>query len=225
MKFQEQETDLAGGEGLFLYTDGLTEAENVDHALFGDARLLENAVRLGGGKADDFVKAMAAAVKSHIRGCNPSDDLTMLYVRFTNPSPAAGADRHLVLHNDIDEIPRLQAFMQSIAEETGLGHALAMSLNLALEEAVSNVMLYAYPPETDGLVYVSAHIGEDRLDFRISDNGIPFDPTVAADPDVAADVKDRPIGGLGIFLVKHIMDQVSYCRENGKNILSMTKKR
>ena len=225
MKFQEQETDLAGGEGLFLYTDGLTEAENADHALFGDARLLENAVRLGGGKADDFVKAMAAAVKSHIRGCNPSDDLTMLYVRFTNPSPAAGADRHLVLHNDIDEIPRLQAFMQSIAEETGLGHALAMSLNLALEEAVSNVMLYAYPPETDGLVYVSAHIGEDRLDFRISDNGIPFDPTVAADPDVAADVKDRPIGGLGIFLVKHIMDQVSYCRENGKNILSMTKKR
>ena len=74
-------------------------------------------------------------------------------------------------------------------------------------------------------MYVSAHIGEDRLEFRISDNGIPFDPTVAADPDVAADVKDRPIGGLGIFLVKHIMDQVSYCRENGKNILSMTKKR
>ena len=225
MKFQEQETDLASGEGLFLYTDGLTEAENVDLALFGDAKLLENAVRLGGGKADDFVKSMAAAVKSHIRGRNPSDDLTMLYVRFTNPSPSTGADRHLTLHNDIDEIPRLQAFMQSIAEETGIGHALSMSLNLALEEAVSNVMLYAYPPDTEGLVNVTAHIGEDRLDFRISDNGIPFDPTVAADPDLAADVKDRPIGGLGIFLVKHIMDEVSYRRENGKNILSMTKKR
>ena len=225
MKFRDQETDLSSGEGLFLYTDGLTEAENVDHAFFGDARLLENAVRLGGGKADAFVKSMASAVKSHIRGCSPSDDLTMLYVRFTNPSPAAGADRHLTLHNDIEEIPRLQTFMQSIADETGIGHALAMSLNLALEEAVSNVMLYAYPPDTEGLVYVLAHIGEDRIDFRVSDNGIPFDPTVAAEPDLTADVKDRPIGGLGIFLVKRIMDKVSYSRENGKNILSMTKKR
>ncbi|MBR6855400.1 MAG: ATP-binding protein [Fibrobacter sp.] len=106
-----------------------------------------------------------------------------------------------------------------------MDHAQAMSLNLALEEAVSNVMLYAYPEGTEGQVEVEAAILDDRLEFKVSDSGVAFDPTVARAPDLAADLKDRPIGGLGIFLVKRIMDQVTYTRENGKNILSMTKKR
>lgn len=225
MQFEEQETDLAVGEGLFLYTDGLTEAENADHALFGEDRLLENALRLGGEKADVMVKSMAAAVQAHSRGCDPSDDLTMLVVRFTNPSPASGSVRRLKLRNDINEIPRLQGFIQTLSDDIDLDHAQAMSLNLALEEAVSNVMLYAYPEGTEGLVEVEAAILGDRLEFKVSDSGVAFDPTVARAPDLAADLKDRPIGGLGIFLVKRIMDQVTYTRENGKNILSMTKKR
>ena len=225
MQFEEQETDLAVGEGLFLYTDGLTEAENADHALFGEDRLLENALRLGGETADVMVKSMAAAVQAHSRGCDPSDDLTMLVVRFTNPSPASGSVRRLKLRNDINEIPRLQGFIQTLSDDIDLDHAQAMSLNLALEEAVSNVMLYAYPEGTEGLVEVEAAILGDRLEFKVSDSGVAFDPTVARAPDLAADLKDRPIGGLGIFLVKRIMDQVTYTRENGKNILSMTKKR
>ena len=225
MHYQEQETDLSFGEGLFLYTDGLTEAENTDHQLFGEARLLEDAVRFGGEKADSFIKSMAAEVKSHIRGCDPSDDLTMLVVRFTNPSPSTGTVWRLALRNDIDEIPRLHALIQSIAEETDMDHALAMSLNLALEEAVSNVMLYAYPEGLQGVVDIEAAVRDDRIDFSVSDSGVPFDPTAAADPDLAADLKDRPIGGLGIFLVKRIMDEVTYTRKGDKNILSMTKKR
>ena len=225
MQFEEQETDLAVGEGLFLYTDGLTEAENADHALFGEDRLLENALRLGGEKADVMVKSMAAAVQAHSRGCDPSDDLTMLVVRFTNPSPASGSVRRLKLRNDIDEIPRLHGFIQTLSDDINLDHAQAMSLNLALEEAVSNVMLYAYPEGTEGQVEVEAAILDDRLEFKVSDSGVAFDPTVARAPDLTADLKDRPIGGLGIFLVKRIMDQVTYTRENGKNILSMTKKR
>ena len=225
MRYQDQETDLSSGEGLFLYTDGLTEAENADHLLFGEARLLQNAVRFGGEKADAIVKSMAAEVKSHIHGSDPSDDLTMLAVRFTNPSPSTGAVRRLTLRNDIDEIPKLHALIQSIADETDMDHALAMSLNLALEEAVSNVMLYAYPAGSPGQVDIEAAVLDDRIDFRVSDSGVPFDPTVASDPDLAADLKDRPIGGLGIFLVKRIMDDVSYTWEDGKNILTMTKKR
>ena len=225
MQYQEQETNLSSGEGLFLYTDGLTEAENADYQLFGEARLLENAVRFGGEKAGAFVKSMAGAVKSHIHGIDPSDDLTMLAVRFTNPSPSTGDVRRLTLRNDIDEIPKLHALIQSIAEETDMDHALAMSLNLALEEAVSNVMLYAYPAGSPGRVDIEAVVLDDRIDFRVSDCGVPFDPTVASDPDLAADLKDRPIGGLGIFLVKRIMDEVSYTWENGRNILTMIKKR
>ena len=225
MRYKEQETDLATGEGLFLYTDGLTEAENVDHVLFGDQKMLEAVSRHGGEKAGAQLQSMADEVKAHIHGCEPSDDLTMLVVRFTNPSPNSGSERHLILHNDIREIPQLAAFMETIAAETKMDSSLAMSMNLALEEAVSNVILYAYPKGSDGLVDIEAYIREDRLDFIITDSGVPFDPTSVADPDVTLDVKDRPVGGLGIYLVKSIMDHVSYARQEGKNILSMTKKR
>ena len=94
-----------------------------------------------------------------------------------------------------------------------------------VEEAGSNVLLYAYPDAADKKVDIKAVVLEDRVDFTVSDSGVPFDPTAKADPDLSADLKDRPIGGLGIFLVKRIMDTVSYRREDGKNILSMTKKR
>ena len=225
IQFKEQDIYLASDEGLFLYTDGLTEAENADYALFGAENMLQTVLRFGGEKADALVASMEAAVQEHCRGCDPSDDLTMLAIRFTNPSPSAGWERHLTIPNDIIEIPRLHRFMQTVCEHARLDHALAMNLNLALEEAVSNVILYAYPKDTVGEVDVHAVVLEDRIDFTVSDGGVPFDPTATPDPDLEADVKDRPIGGLGIFLVKRIMDRVSYARENGKNILSMTKNR
>ena len=225
VKYELQETDLACGEGLFLYTDGLTEAENADHALFGNERLLETLLRLDGVKADELVKSLTKEVNAHTRGCDPSDDLTMLVVRYTNPSTSPCWERTLTMTNDIVEIPRLHRFMQVVSTQADLDHALAMNLNLALEEAVSNVILYAYPKDTVGQVEIQAVVWKDRIDFTVSDSGAPFDPTAASDPDLLADVKDRPVGGLGIYLVKRIMDAVYYTRKGGKNILSMTKNR
>ena len=225
MQFVEQETDLACGEGLFLYTDGLTEAENTEQVLFGQEQMMENLSKTCGESAEVQVQSMASSVMSHVQGTDPSDDLTMLSVRFTNPSPCFGSERHLTLFNDIGEISRLHEFVQGIAVETGMDHALSMSLNLALEEAVSNVILYAYPAGTKGQVDLDAHIREDRIEFSLSDSGIPFDPTTTDDPNLALGVEERPVGGLGIYLVKRIMDKVSYARRDGKNILTMTKKR
>ena len=222
--YQEQDITLSCGEGLFLYTDGLTEAENAGHLLFGTEKLLETVLQEDGKKAESLVKTMAGSVKSHIKGNEPSDDLTMLAVRYTNPSQSDGWERQVVLR-EIAEMPRLQRFMQTVSEHARLDHALSMNLNLALEEAVSNVLLYAYPHSTGGDVTVEAVVWNDRIDFRVIDSGIPFDPTLTPDPDLSADVKDRPIGGLGIYLVKRIMDQVTYARKDGQNILSMTKKR
>jgi len=90
---------------------------------------------------------------------------------------------------------------------------------------VSNVIMYAYPKGSDGLVDIEAIIRKGELEFIISDNGTPFDPTAAPEADITLDVEDRPVGGLGIFLVKNIMDVVKYTRsDDGKNILSMIKK-
>lgn len=130
----------------------------------------------------------------------------------------------LTLHNDIREIPQLSAFVESVCEEASLDMGVTMSLNLALEEAVSNVMMYAYPEGTVGRVVVEASLEEGCLVFVLRDSGKPFDPTAAPEADITLGVEERPIGGLGIFLVRQIMDSVRYVREGDENVLILTKK-
>ena len=103
-----------------------------------------------------------------------------------------------------------------------------MPINLALEEAVSNVMLYAYPDRTDGKVFVEylevpTEQGRQMI-FTISDSGIPFDPTKKSEADITLSAEERAIGGLGIHLVRQLMDQIIYERIDDKNILTLIKK-
>lgn len=223
MSFTEQEVDLECGTGLFLYTDGLTEAENATHELFGEERMYKALdSKLG---SEEQVRAMTDAVKAFVKEADQSDDLTMLYIRFMNNHVSEETERHLILHNDIQQIPQLADFVEAVADAAKLDVGLTMSINLALEEAVSNVIMYAYPKGSDGLVDIEAIVRKDSLQFIVSDNGIPFDPTAAPEADISLDLDERPIGGLGIFLVRNIMDEVTYTRsDDGKNILTMTKK-
>ena len=222
MPFTEQEADFSCGSGLFLYTDGLNEAENKAHGQFGEKGI--EAVLDRGLSSALQVEAMTDAVKAFAGDAPQSDDLTILYIKYMNDKEAEMTERHLILHNDIQQIPQLASFVESVAEIARLDVSLTMSLNLALEEAVSNVIMYAYPPGADGLVDVEAIIRKGMLEFIITDNGIAFDPTAAPEADISLSAEERPIGGLGIFLVRNIMDTVHYQRKDGKNILTMTKK-
>ena len=130
---------------------------------------------------------------------------------------------HLTLHNDVQEVPQLASFIDEVAEACGIDMATTMSLNLAMEEAVVNVMNYAYPAGTVGNVDIDAEFDDGKLTFILSDSGTPFDPTQTGEPDLTLDAEDRPIGGLGIFLVRQIMDSVEYRYSDGKNILTLTK--
>ena len=223
MVFKEQQIVLLLDDALYLYTDGISEAENPRHELFGVERM-EGVLRER-RTAMEHLDAMKAAIADFVEDAPQSDDITMLFIHYLNDNTQNNnMARHLILHNDIQQIPQLAEFVETIAEEKNLNQALAMSLNLALEEAVTNVILYAYPDGIDGLVDIEAFIREDCLEFILSDSGKPFDPTAAPDADITLGVDERSIGGLGIYLVRNIMDTVSYRYENGKNILTMIKK-
>lgn len=133
--------------------------------------------------------------------------------------------KQLILHNDIQQIELLHEYVDSIAGITGVDESMAMSLNLALEEAVTNVILYAYPEGTEGIVRIDAHYDEAVLVFVITDSGIAFDPTQKEEADITLGIEERPIGGLGIFLVRKLMDTVVYERTaDGYNVLTLTKR-
>ena len=223
MRFVQQEMTVPSGSALFLYTDGLTEAENIRHELFSERRLLKVAADVSTLSAREQVAGIHEAVRRHVEDAPQSDDLTMLCIRYLG-QPEQVSDRHLILHNDIQQIPQLADFVETIAEESSLSQPLAMSLNLALEEAVTNVIVYAYPEGTDGLVDIEAIIRKDLIRFIISDSGQPFDPTQVEAVDINLPLEERPIGGLGIHLVRSIMDEVSYERVDGKNHLYLIKK-
>ena len=130
----------------------------------------------------------------------------------------------ITLTNDIQQVPQLADFVDMVCEEVGMDMAVAIQMNLAMEEAVVNVMSYAYPVDTVGNVTITAESDGEGLQFTIIDSGTPFDPTAKEEVDTTLSAEERPIGGLGIHLVRQLMDSINYERIDGKNVLTLRKK-
>ena len=216
--FEAQTTQMAYNDVLFLYTDGLTEAENGSHVQYGEQRMMQRLSAMSDSRPREIIERMQASVEAFVDGAQQSDDLTMLSIRYQTPA--------LVLRNDIQQIPELAKWIDGL----DIPKELNKPLNLAVEESVSNVMLYAYPKDTTGQVMVEyvklpATDPEDQTYiFTVSDSGIPFDPTQRPEVDITLPAEKRNIGGLGIHLVRQLMDKIHYRREEGKNVLTLVKK-
>ena len=133
-------------------------------------------------------------------------------------------EKYIILANDLSEISRLNGFIEEIGEEFSLTPDVVFNLNLVLEEAVVNVINYAYPKEEHESIYLSAKIQDGSIIFVLSDTGKEFDPTLVPEADITLSAEDRQIGGLGIFLIRQIMNEVKYERIDGKNVLTLEKK-
>ena len=133
-------------------------------------------------------------------------------------------EKSIILANDISEISRLNDFIEEIGAEFSLPVDVVFNLNLVLEEAVVNVINYAYPKEEHEHIYVSARLNDGSIVFVVTDTGKEFDPTLAPEADITLSADDRQIGGLGIFLIRQIMNEVKYERIDGKNVLTLEKK-
>ena len=223
-KFTTQEDIINSQTTIFLYTDGLTEAENLRHEQFQEERVLDTACEAE-RKPDKFIEHMTKVVHDFVGNAEQSDDQTMLAIQYSKEQDDnTRLDRSLKLTNDLDEVHQLAAFVDEVCETTGLDMSLTMSLNLAIEEAVVNVIDYAYPAGTKGDILIEARANEQYLKIVINDWGTPFDPTAKGDVDTTLSAEERPIGGLGIHLVRQIMDSINYERTDGKNVLTLRKK-
>lgn len=130
----------------------------------------------------------------------------------------------IVIRNNVDELSILAVKIEELAEKWELPMALTMNLNLVLEEAVSNVIFYAFNPDEKHDINISLSLELNKLTIEITDDGIAFDPTLREQPDLTLPAEERPIGGLGIFLISKIMDSVIYSRQNNMNKLTLIKK-
>ena len=126
----------------------------------------------------------------------------------------------------LDEIERVHAAVDILAEAEGWPPNLLFQIKLVLEEMGTNIVKYGYEDEDKKDVQIVLTSETDTLTMEISDDGKPFDPfTDAPPPDLDSPIPDRPIGGLGVYLVQKLMDETSYRREDGKNKLTLIKRR
>ena len=225
-KYSLQETTLPPDATLLLYTDGLTEAADRERHLFGLQRIIETAQACQERDAispDALMDALQEEANRFTNGAEQSDDLTMLAIHYHRPDEATVLDETITLSNDLKQVPELNSFVKSVGERLNIESSLTSQLMLAVEEAVVNVMSYAYPIGTEGEIQIDARATEQSLKLIITDQGKAFDPTQGGNADTSLSAEDRPIGGLGILLVQSLMDSINYERYEGKNVLTLKK--
>ena len=148
----------------------------------------------------------------------------MLAIRYEKNNRKTVLEETLLLQNDVKQVKELIAFVKQVTERLGINVKQAKQIRLAVEEAVVNVINYAYLPEITGNIDVQAISDGQWLKFVISDNGVAFDPTEKEKADTTLSAEDRPIGGMGILLVRELMDSINYERTDGKNVLTLKKR-
>lgn len=130
----------------------------------------------------------------------------------------------LTIANDLAEIARLGGFVDDFCARNGIDEASAHAFNLALDELLANIISYGYDDAGPHAIEVGLVADGDRMTAVIRDDARPFDPTAAGEPDIDADLDDRPVGGLGIHIVRTMMDAIVYERIGGHNQLTLTRR-
>jgi len=164
--------------------------------------------------------ALAAAALRESRG-----GVALVALLLKPKARSAGADaQRLFMINDLAEVPRLIDEVEGFCAARSLPAPSTSGLNVALDEALSNIVLYGYRDGGQHQICVDVRPLSDRLVLEIRDDGVAFDPLQARAPDLTLDLDHRPIGGLGLHFMRSILDDISYRRDDGWNVLTMTKR-
>ena len=226
-KYSLQEARIFTGTTILLFTDGLTEAMNANKELFEMERVNEVAFQALSQQQQEprqIIAQMSDAVHQFVGDAEQSDDLTMMAIQYIRQQSNVKMRKSLVLPCDLQEVPRLNAFVEEVCQQVGFDEMVSMQVKVAVEEAVVNVMKYAYPPGQERDVTIEAASNDLRLKFTIIDCGKPFDPTVQSKVDTTLSANERQIGGLGIHIMRQNMDSINYERMDNLNVLTLRKK-
>ncbi len=224
IRYRAGELTLCPGDRFFLYTDGVTEATNVDNKLYGEDRLLTFMNQNADRSAVELLPALKANIDEFAGEVPQFDDITMLMFDY---KPKKGGERmtYKTFPAKTEVLSDVLGFADQMLEQFECSMKIQTAVCVALEEVFVNVAYYAYG---DGEGTMTLGIGFDEasrvITFCMTDKGIPFDPLKIPDPDITLSAEEREIGGLGIFIAKKTMDSITYTYKDGENILTMSKK-
>ena len=216
--YTENSIILDKGDKILLYTDGVTEAHSQYSKLYGEKRLIDFANRNTALSTKEFVNELKLSVDEFAEGAEQFDDITILMFNYIMENTII---QSRIFEADVKELNNLFEYSSSLLRILDFSNKDIILINTALEEIFVNVAKYAY--EGKGTVEVTLSKSRDSVKFVFKDSGKPFNPLSKEDPNITASSEEREIGGLGIYMVKRIMDEVTYDYIDNQNVLTLVK--
>ncbi|MFC2094196.1 SpoIIE family protein phosphatase [Bacteroidota bacterium] len=224
IKFKENRLKLDLGDILLVYTDGVTEAMDINDNLYSEKRLEKLLLEKKFESVEDLVKKTVESVKEFEGEAEQADDITILGFKFFAPLDNTIDEKlNISIKNHVSEIDTVNDQFNKFAEENDLEQNLMFKINMVFDELINNIVTYGYSGDTEHDIEINIEKNKSRLTITLIDDGVPFNPFRAEAPDTELSIDQRKIGGLGIHLVRNVMDKVSYHRRIDKNIVTLVK--
>ncbi|MCY3923461.1 MAG: SpoIIE family protein phosphatase [Chloroflexi bacterium] len=239
LNYTETTIPLDEGASMFLYTDGITEAEDVAGQQFGRERLEEKLAGLNGEGPQELMESVLTDLRTFSGDAKQFDDITCMAVQFVGGAPeepfipgrgethlASGWRRMVVQPTLETSLPRVAAFVERFAETEGFDPMELYRINLALDELFTNTIEHGFPGrENEADISIAMRREGETIVVRYEDNGPAFNPLEATGQDTELDLLERPIGGLGLQLIASTFDAVNYERIDDRNVTTLRQTR
>ena len=218
-EYKNNEIILSKGDKIFLYTDGLPEASNSELEMFNLDRMVETLNEFKDVNTKELLSEVTNRVDEFVGEAIKFDDLTIMALIYKGDSAMKKK-----FNATMDELNNVLKFIGDGIKDIK-DSKLLKKFNLVVEEIFVNIVSYAYSDsDTNNTVTISIKDNDDKTIITFIDSGKHFNPLIKDDPDLSLSVDERPIGGLGIYLVKKMMDNVEYEYKDNKNILTIEKR-
>jgi sigma-B regulation protein RsbU (phosphoserine phosphatase) len=207
---------------LMLYTDGVTRARSNEQKRFSEKRLEELISSREYESVEDIVRSAISEVKKFCGAADQCEDMTLLAVEFLrDPEETGGPKLELTIPNHLSESVRVKAHFDTFSEHYRIPDKIRLKMHLVIDELLTNIISYAYLDDEKHDIEIKVELAANRLKVSMVDDGIPFNPLGKETPDTELSLEERKIGGLGIHLVREMMDRVSYRRRIDKNVITV----
>jgi sigma-B regulation protein RsbU (phosphoserine phosphatase) len=215
--YRESGCRLGPGDLLVVYTDGVSEATNVHGAFFSEERIAEIVQADASASAADVIDRLLTAVDGFAAAAEPADDITVLALRVPSAGEDAALAESVVLRNRLSDLSILDDVLDRFGQRGALSQATVSELRIVCDEILGNLIAYAYPHGGEHDIDLRLQMTGSRLVVTVSDDGVPFNPLAVAAPDTSRPLAEREVGGLGIHLVRSLVDDMRYRREDARN--------
>ena len=223
VEYVEEEITLKPGDTLYFYTDGVTEAMNDSRELFSEKRLIHALNTYKDYPPDKLLPAIKDEIDTFVDGAEQADDIAMLALKIkSTPNLLENHMKTLIIEARVDNLDKVLDFVNEALEQHNCPPDLQSQIDIVVEEIFVNIAHYAYEPEK-GNVAISIATGE-KFVAVFDDTGKPYNPIEHTVPDLNVPLSERKMGGLGILLVKQLMDEVTYAHVDNRNVLIISKR-